>query len=148
VYRVLNVHLALHIDHYSLAKQQQQLYLLNDLYSKTTWVTWQWKGKLLWILMRQELIAWQRHQLEHMQIILENMQIICSWIMPAAHHSVTTGRVFFLVPNQQCWSTEGNTPKHKTQQRTTDNQYMITSRQFPIYNDLLINPANYSKNLT
>jgi len=29
--------------------------------------------------------------------------------MPAHHDSVFTGRMLFLMPNQQCQSTEGNT---------------------------------------
>jgi len=40
------------------------------------------------------------------------MQIICTLLhtetMPASHHSVFTGWMLFLTPNQQCESTEGS----------------------------------------
>ena len=29
---------------------------------------------------------------------------------PASHHSIFTGQILFLIPNQQCQSTEGNSP--------------------------------------
>jgi len=50
-----------------------------------TWVSWHQKGKQFWILLQQEMIT-----------------------MPAPHHSVFTGRMSFLPPNQQRQSTEGN----------------------------------------
>jgi len=47
---------------------------------------------------------WQRHQLGHMQVCTSlNRQIST----PASHHSVFTGRMPFLPPNQQRQSTEG-----------------------------------------
>jgi len=35
----------------------------------TTWLSWHQKGKPFWILLEQEMMGWQRHQLDHMQII-------------------------------------------------------------------------------
>jgi len=35
----------------------------------TTWVSWHQKGKPFWILLEQETMGWQWHQLDHMQII-------------------------------------------------------------------------------
>jgi len=34
-------------------------------------------------------------------------------ITPTPHHSIFTGRVLFLTPNQQCQSTEGKTSAEK-----------------------------------
>jgi len=50
------------------------LHLFNDLFSTTTWVSWHQKGKLFWILLQQEMIGWQWHQLDHMQIIWTLLQ--------------------------------------------------------------------------
>jgi len=33
------------------------------------------KVKLFWILMKQEVMGWQRHQLDHMQIICTLLQV-------------------------------------------------------------------------
>jgi len=41
----------------------------NGLFSRTTWINWHQKGKPLWILPEQEMMRWQWHQLNHMQII-------------------------------------------------------------------------------
>jgi len=32
------------------------------------------KGKLIWILLEQEMMGWQWHQLDHMQIIYTSLQ--------------------------------------------------------------------------
>jgi len=45
---------------------------------------------------------WQRHQLSHMQVCTS----------PAPHHSVFTGQMPFLPPNQQRQSTEGKSVTH------------------------------------
>jgi len=47
--------------------------------------------------MKQEMIAWQLHQLGHMQIIYTSLQTA----MPLPHRSVFTGHLPFLPPNQQ-----------------------------------------------
>jgi len=46
---------------------------------------------------------WQWHQLGHMPVSPRSRQITT----PAPHHSVFTGRMPFLPPNQQRQSTEG-----------------------------------------
>jgi len=62
------------------------------------------KVKPIWILMKQEIIVWQWHQLDH-------MQIICTLLQTDEHqHLMTyffTCQMFFLMHNQQCQSTEG-----------------------------------------
>ena len=50
------------------------LYLFNGLFSRTTWVSWHQKGKPFWILLEQEMMEWQWHQLDHMQIICTLLQ--------------------------------------------------------------------------
>jgi len=47
------------------------------------------------------MMGWQWHQ-------LDDMQIICTSLQTDRHHSVFTGWMLFLPPNQQCQSTEGN----------------------------------------
>jgi len=55
--------------------------------------------------MKQEMMGWQWHQLDHMQIIFTSLQ--------TDNHASTssvdsfTGRMLFLTPSQQCQSTEG-----------------------------------------
>jgi len=36
----------------------------NGLFSRTTWVSQRQKGKPFWILLEQEMMAWQWHQLD------------------------------------------------------------------------------------
>jgi len=43
-------------------------------FSRTTWVRRHNKGKLFWILLEQEIMGWQWHQLDHMQIIRTLLQ--------------------------------------------------------------------------
>jgi len=56
--------------------------------------------------MNEEMMGWHWHQLDHMQIICNLLQ---TDNLPAPHHSVFTGRMLFLTPNQQRQSTEGKT---------------------------------------
>jgi len=51
-----------------------RLRLFNGLFSKTVWVSWHQKDKPFWILLEQEMIGWQWHQLNNMQIICTSMQ--------------------------------------------------------------------------
>jgi len=46
----------------------------NGLSSRTTWVSWHQKGKPFWILLEQEMMGWQWHQLDHTQIICTSLQ--------------------------------------------------------------------------
>jgi len=46
----------------------------NSLSSRTTYVSRHQKGKPCWILVEQEMMGWQWHQLNHMQIICTSLQ--------------------------------------------------------------------------
>jgi len=50
------------------------LHPFNGLFSRTTWVGRHQQGKPFWILLEQEMIRWQWHQLNHMQIICTLLQ--------------------------------------------------------------------------
>ena len=50
------------------------LHPFNGLCSRTTWVSWHQKGKTFRILLEQEMMWWQWHQLDHMQIICTSLQ--------------------------------------------------------------------------
>jgi len=50
------------------------LHLFQGLFSRTTWVSQYQKGKPFWILLEQEMMGWQWHQLDHMQIICTSLQ--------------------------------------------------------------------------
>jgi len=79
------------------------LHPFNGLFSRTTWVGWHQKGKPFWILLEQEMMGWQWHQ-------LENMQIICTSLQTDNYVSTSPlcfTRMPFLPPNQQRQSTEG-----------------------------------------
>jgi len=43
-------------------------------FSRTTWVSWLQKGKSFWILLEQQMMEWQWHQLDHMQIMCTMLQ--------------------------------------------------------------------------
>jgi len=77
----------------------------------TTWVSRQQKGKPFWILLEQEMMGWQWHQLDHMQIICTSLHTDEHASTPSL--SFFTGQMLFLPPNQQHQSTEGNTNKIK-----------------------------------
>ena len=65
------------------------LHLFNSLFSRTNCVSRHQKGKPFWILLEQEMTAWQI-------------------TTPIPRHPVLTGRTPFLPPNKQRQSTEGN----------------------------------------
>jgi len=50
------------------------LHPFNGLFSRTAWVSRHQKGKPFWILMKQEMMGWHWHQLDHMQIICTSLQ--------------------------------------------------------------------------
>ena len=54
-----------------------------------------YSAKLIWILIKQEMMGWQWHQLDHMQSFAP-----CSrqTTMLAPHHSFFTERILFLMP--------------------------------------------------
>jgi len=71
----------------------------NGHFSGTTRVSQNQKGKTNQDFTEARDSEWQWHQLDHMQGCREIT-------MPAPHHSVFTGRMPFLPPNQQHQSTE------------------------------------------
>ena len=46
----------------------------NGLFSRTTWISRHQKRKPFWILLEQEMMEWQWHQLDYMQIICASLQ--------------------------------------------------------------------------
>jgi len=73
----------------------------NGLYPGQPWVSRYQKGKPFWILLEQEMMGWQRHQLDH------HLHLAPEITIPVPHQSVFTGRMPFLRPNQQHQITEG-----------------------------------------
>ena len=53
---------------------QTNRHLFNVLFSWTTQVRWQQKGKSFWILVNQKRMRWQWHPLNHMQITYTSIQ--------------------------------------------------------------------------
>jgi len=53
---------------------QLLLLLLHPFYDLLSKTTWHQKGKPFWILLEQEMMVWQWHQLDHMQIICTSLQ--------------------------------------------------------------------------
>ena len=49
-------------------------YVHLTVFSRTTWVTRHQKDKPFWILLEQEMVGWQWHQLDHVQIICTSLQ--------------------------------------------------------------------------
>jgi len=76
----------------------------NGSLSGTTRVSRYQKGKAFWILLKQETVSGSGIRWTVCKSALRSRQIT----MPAPHHSVFTGRMPNLPPNQQCQSTEGN----------------------------------------
>ena len=77
----------------------------NGPFSGTTQVSRYQKGKTNLDFTEARDSEWQWHQLGHMQLkVCTSLQQITT---PAPHHSVFTGRMTFLPPNQQRQSTEG-----------------------------------------
>jgi len=50
------------------------LHLFNSIFSTTIWVSRHQTSKPFWILLEQEMMEWQWHQLDHMQIICTSLQ--------------------------------------------------------------------------
>ena len=75
----------------------------NGPMSGTTRVSAYQKGKPMWILLKQETASGSGNSWTICKSAPRSRQIT----MPAPHHSVFTGRMPFLPPNQQCQSTEG-----------------------------------------
>ena len=62
----------------------------NNLFSRTTWAGRYQKDKPFWISLKQEMIGWQWHQLNHMQIICTSLQ---------TDNHVSTSSLSFYGPN-------------------------------------------------
>ena len=83
------------------------LHLFNGLFSRTTWVSWNQKGKTSLDLneARDDKvlgcsgISWT--------ICKHTAPCSRQIITPTPHYSIFTGWMIFLMPNQQCQSTEG-----------------------------------------
>jgi len=80
-------------------EQQTHTHPFNSPFSGTTRVSWYQKGKTNLDFTEARDSEWQWHQLGHMQV--------CTLLQTDnhAHHSVFTGRMPFLSPNQQRQST-------------------------------------------
>jgi len=65
---------------------------------RATWVSGHQKGKPYWILLKQEMMGWQWHQLDHMQIICTTLQTDNHTSTPP-HHSIFYGAD--ALPNAQ-----------------------------------------------
>jgi len=50
------------------------LHSFTGLFSRTNWVSRHQNNKPFWILLEQEMMRWQWHQLDHMQIICTLLQ--------------------------------------------------------------------------
>ena len=65
-------------------------------------------------------MRWQWHQLDHLPLAQKHITT------PAPHHSVFTGQMFLLTPNQQCQSTEGTELKqYKDKNRQKQTRWKI-----------------------
>ena len=78
---------------------------LMAFFSRTTSVGRYQKDKPFWILLKQEMMERQWHQLNHMQIICTSLQTVNHASTSSLH--IFRGRMPFLLPNQQRQSTEG-----------------------------------------
>jgi len=85
------------------------LHPFNGLFSRSAWVSWHRKGKTFWILLEQEMMGWQWHQLDHMQIMCTSLQTD-NHASTVPHHSVFYRSHALPVaqpPVSLCQSTEG-----------------------------------------
>jgi len=84
-----------------------QLHSFNGLFSRTTWVSQHQKGRTILDLLQKEIMSGSGISSAICKSAPHPRQIT----MPAPHHSVFTGRMPFLLPNQQRQSTDGNINK-------------------------------------
>jgi len=59
---------------YNYLSIHKHTHMFNGLFSRTTCVSWHQKGKPFWTLLKQEMMGWHWHQLDHMQIICTTFQ--------------------------------------------------------------------------
>ena len=121
------------------------LHPVNGLFSRTTWVSWQQKGKPFWILLEQEMMGWQWHELDHMQIICMVAPRSRQITTPVPHHSLFTNRMPFLLANQQCQSNEGkSTEGNKAYINTTEYMNRVTVNSYLFNITLCFSQALYN----
>jgi len=76
-YRVIHTHLDRFVICDRPTDRPRYYYIrfrLKAFFSRTTWLSWHQKAKPFWILLKQEMMGWQWHQLDHMQIICTSLQ--------------------------------------------------------------------------
>jgi len=94
-------------DSYVIYQRQSQTDTrLTATFSRKTLSRYTRKVETIWILMKLEMMGWQWHQ-------LDRIQIICTSLHIHNHPSTSslnffTGRMLFLTSNQQRQSTEGH----------------------------------------
>ena len=74
-------------------------------FSRTTWVGRYQKDKPFWILLKQDMMGWKWHQLNHMQIICNLLQTDNHASTSSLH--IFTGQIPFCHPTNSVKSTEG-----------------------------------------
>jgi len=79
--------------------------MFNSLFSTTIWVSRHQKGKPFCILPKQEMMGGSDINWTICKSFAPHSRQIT---MPVPHHSIFTGWMLFLTPNQQCQSTEGS----------------------------------------
>jgi len=73
------------------------LHRFNGLFSMTTWVSRHRRGRPFWIFLEQEMMRWQWHQLDYMQIICTSLQ--------TDNHANTVPLSFFTAGCPSCHPT-------------------------------------------
>ena len=63
-----------YLDHKNCYTTTTTLHPFNSPFPRTTWESRHQKGKPFWILLEQQIMGWQWHQLDHMQIICTSLQ--------------------------------------------------------------------------
>jgi len=88
-------------------------------FTRTTWVS-QHEVKPTWIIMKQEMIGWQWHQLDHMQIIRTSLQ--------TDNHASTSSFKFFYRPDALPDTQPTESSKHWRQMDNTAAATLMSPR--------------------
>jgi len=126
------------------------LHLFNGLFSRTTWLSRHQKGRPFWILLKQEMMGWQGHQLDHIQSFAPRSRQIT---MPAPHHSVFTGWMPFLPLNQlpKCkisalkWQNLKQTTNHNHQTHALAQENLWDLAEWGFYGQMSFMPSNHQR---
>jgi len=98
------------------------LHPFNGLFSRTTWVSQHQKGKRFWISLVQEMMGWQWHQLDHMQIIYTSLQ---------TDNHASTSPLSFYSPDALS-AAQATASKHWRHQSCVElHQYIATAESLP-----------------